>query len=87
MDATATSGQDVKMCSNGRRLPTEEEVLDTAGCYVSISVGNATTKSELGTAKQKYVLGRLSNILSCLPMQRTEESPPDMSSRCCRVYN
>lgn len=58
---------DVTTCDNGGRLPTETAVVDTAGCYASISVGNATTKLTADAAEQKVVLNKLSSILSCLP--------------------
>lgn len=67
MTATAASGPDVRTCGDGGRLPTESTVLDTPGCYSSISLGNATTKLDVSAAQQRYVLNRLAGILSCLP--------------------
>ncbi|KAK4548929.1 hypothetical protein LTR36_008702 [Oleoguttula mirabilis] len=58
---------DVVTCNNGGRLPTETHVVDTAGCYASISVGVATTKLDASDAAQMIVLAKLSSILSCLP--------------------
>jgi len=66
---TAGSGaaKDVVTCSNGGRLPTETTVVNTKGCYASISVGLATTKGDASAAQQQAVLTKLSSILSCLP--------------------
>lgn len=58
---------DVVTCNNGGRLPTETTVVDTAGCYASISVGVATTKLDASESEQATVLSKLSSILSCLP--------------------
>lgn len=49
------------------RLPTESEVMRAAGCYASVSVGNASTKLDAAAEDQAFVLGRLESILSCLP--------------------
>ena len=58
--------KDVVTCGNGGRLPTERSVVGTSsGCYVSISVGNGHL--DAGAGDQQAVLGKLSNILSCLP--------------------
>ncbi|EMC95773.1 hypothetical protein BAUCODRAFT_71287 [Baudoinia panamericana UAMH 10762] len=59
--------KDVYTCHNDGRLPTETEVVDTEGCYASISVGVATTKLDAGAADQQVVLDKLESILSCLP--------------------
>jgi 5'/3'-nucleotidase SurE len=64
---SATSSSDVVTCNNGGRLPTETSVVNTAGCYASISVGVASTKADATAANQKVVLNKLSSILSCLP--------------------
>jgi len=58
--------KDVVTCSNGGRLPTETTVVNTAGCYASISVGVAATKTDADEAAQAVVLQKLSSILSCL---------------------
>lgn len=58
---------DVTTCNNGGRLPTETDVVDTAGCYASISVGVATTKLDASKSQQQIVLNKLSSVLSCLP--------------------
>ena len=59
--------KDVKTCNNGGRLPTETAVLNTDGCFASISVGLATSKLDASAKQQKVVLKRLKSILSCLP--------------------
>lgn len=61
------TADDVTTCDNGGRLPTETEVVDTDGCYASISVGHATTKLDASASQQQAVLTKLSSILSCLP--------------------
>jgi len=61
------TGKDVVTCGNGGRLPTETTVVDTPGCYVSISVGHADTKGDATAAEQSAVLAKLKGILSCLP--------------------
>lgn len=65
--ASSTTPKDTVTCGNGGRLPTEAKVLGTAGCYASISVGLATTKTDASAAAQAAVLSKLSGILSCLP--------------------
>lgn len=61
------TGKDVVTCGNGGRLPTETTVVDTPGCYVSISVGHADTKGDATAAEQQAVLDKLNGILTCLP--------------------
>lgn len=63
--ANGSTPPDVKTCGS-TRLPTETSVVDTAGCYASISVGVATTKADASAANQAVVLGKLKSILSCL---------------------
>lgn len=58
---------DVDTCNNDGRLPAEGDVMDTDGCYVSISVGVASSKLDAGADKQATVLKKLGSILSCLP--------------------
>ena len=58
---------DVVTCGNGGRLPTETTVVDTAGCYASISVGEAVFKVDANATSQAVVLNKLKSILSCLP--------------------
>ncbi|KAL8787755.1 MAG: hypothetical protein Q9195_007624 [Heterodermia aff. obscurata] len=57
---------DVDTCGY-TRLPIEKTVVKTSGCYASISVGNATTKSDVTAPQQAVVLDKLKSILSCLP--------------------
>ena len=64
--ATIFTPTDVKTCGS-TRLPTETTVVGTAGCYASISVGNAVTKLDATAAQQAVVLKKLQGILSCLP--------------------
>ncbi|KAK0704517.1 survival protein sure-likephosphatase/nucleotidase-like protein [Lasiosphaeris hirsuta] len=60
------SPADVLHCG-GSRLPTETDVMKAGGCYVSVSVGDATDKSTAPAARQADVLKRLGSLLSCLP--------------------
>ena len=64
--ATNGTPSDVETCGS-TRLPTETSVVDTSGCYASISVGIATTKADANSTEQAVVLGKLKSILSCLP--------------------
>ena len=64
--ATSSTANDVKTCGS-TRLPTETTVVDTAGCYASISVGNAVNKTDANATEQAVVLEKLQSILSCLP--------------------
>lgn len=59
--------KDVVTCNNGGRLPAESDVIDTAGCYVPISVGLASNKLDASAKQQAVVLKKLQSILSCLP--------------------
>jgi 5'/3'-nucleotidase SurE len=56
---------DVETCGS-TRLPTENDVVDTDGCYVSISVG-AADKSDADATLQGIVLEKLGDLLTCLP--------------------
>ncbi|KAE8378999.1 survival protein sure-like phosphatase/nucleotidase [Aspergillus bertholletiae] len=60
------SGDDVETCGNDKRLPTETKVTG-AGCYVSISVGNASNKRDADATLQAEVLNKLGDFLTCLP--------------------
>lgn len=60
-------GDDVTTCNNSGRLPTETTVVNTPGCYASISVGHADTKLDATSSEQAAVLAKLRDILSCLP--------------------
>jgi 5'-nucleotidase len=42
-------------------------VVGTSGCYVSVSVGKASTKGDASAAEQQAVLNRLKSVLTCLP--------------------
>ncbi|KAJ5219533.1 hypothetical protein N7468_008737 [Penicillium chermesinum] len=57
---------DVTTCGSSR-LPTELEVSLKSGCYASISVGIASTKSDANASIQGEVLHKLSDIITCLP--------------------
>lgn len=61
------SSADVVTCSNGGRLPTETTVVNTNGCYVSLSLGKASNKRDASAAQQEVVLDRLGSLLTCLP--------------------
>ena len=63
----STAATDVVTCNNGGRLPTETSVVNTSGCYASISVGVAATKTDVNKTAQATVLKKLGKILSCLP--------------------
>ncbi|KAL4748926.1 hypothetical protein BDW72DRAFT_205247 [Aspergillus terricola var. indicus] len=56
---------DVETCGS-TRLPTENDVVGTDGCYVSISVG-AADKSDADATSQGVVLEKLGDLLTCLP--------------------
>lgn len=59
------SPADIETCG-GSRLPTERAVVD-AGCFVSISPGDATDKTTVDAERQAVVLEKLQGLLSCLP--------------------
>ncbi|KAK6223073.1 5'/3'-nucleotidase SurE [Colletotrichum tabaci] len=61
------SDPDVATCGSDDRLPEETKVVLTAGCYISISVGNSDDKTTASKEKQQPVLDRLRDFLSCLP--------------------
>ncbi len=60
------SAPDTKQCGS-TRLPTETSVLDTDGCYISVSVGDANDKTTAPAEKQAVVLRKLQSMLTCLP--------------------
>lgn len=64
--ATIFTAKDVTTCGSNR-LPTETSVVDTNGCFASISVGVASNKSDASADDQATVLAKLQSILSCLP--------------------
>ncbi|KAI5865503.1 survival protein sure-likephosphatase/nucleotidase-like protein [Durotheca rogersii] len=59
------SAPDVETCGDDR-LPTENEVINSDGCFASISVGDATDKTTAPAEKQAVVLRKLGNFLTCL---------------------
>ncbi|KAF6805946.1 5 3 -nucleotidase family protein [Colletotrichum sojae] len=61
------SGPDVGTCGSKDRLPEENKVVGTRGCYISISVGDARDKTTAPLEKQQPVFERLGDFLSCLP--------------------
>lgn len=73
--ASSSTTADVKTCGS-TRLPTETTVVDTAGCYASISVGQAVSKADANATEQSIVLGKLQGILSCLPQRRGNRDSP-----------
>ncbi|KAK7440001.1 hypothetical protein VKT23_017254 [Stygiomarasmius scandens] len=60
------SATDVSTCGTDH-LPTESNVVATSGCFVSVSVFNASTKADVDADAQAFVLDRLGDFLSCLP--------------------
>ncbi|KAJ7353698.1 survival protein sure-like phosphatase/nucleotidase [Mycena albidolilacea] len=55
---------DVQTCGT-THLATESSVITKAGCFATVSVFNARTKSDVDAATQAAVLTKLSSILSC----------------------
>jgi 5'-nucleotidase len=53
--ASSSTATDVKTCGS-TRLPTETTIVNTAGCYASVSVGNAVTKADTNSTEQAVVL-------------------------------
>lgn len=63
----AGPGTDYKTCGS-TTLPTEKSVVETDGCYASVSVLNATTKTDVDAGLQGEVHARLAGLpFSCLP--------------------
>jgi hypothetical protein len=60
------SDPDVEWCGTDR-LPTETEVIATDGCYVSVSIGDASDKTTANDERQGAVLAKLKDILVCMP--------------------
>lgn len=60
------SPPDVDWCGS-TRLPTETEVALTDGCYISVSIGDATDKTTINDERQDAVLEKLKDMLVCLP--------------------
>ncbi|KAJ3739919.1 hypothetical protein DFH05DRAFT_1537710 [Lentinula detonsa] len=63
--APSNSATDVETCGTDH-LPRETAVVATNGCFASVSVMNATTKTDVNATTQAFVLGHLGNFLSCL---------------------
>ncbi|OJK01335.1 hypothetical protein ASPACDRAFT_41596 [Aspergillus aculeatus ATCC 16872] len=59
------TADDVETCGS-TRLPTETAVVDSDGCYVSVSVGLASDKLDANATVQGVVLERLGDLLTCL---------------------
>lgn len=57
---------DVTHC-NTHHLPTEATVVDTEGCYVSVSVFKGWSKLDVDKDAQRIVKNKLSDLLTCLP--------------------
>ncbi|QIW98871.1 hypothetical protein AMS68_004389 [Peltaster fructicola] len=51
--------EDLLICDNNGRLPTERMVVKTPGCFASISVGEASTKSTADAHTQAVVYNKL----------------------------
>lgn len=68
INAAATGApSDVRTCGTDR-LPTESGVVATTpGCFVSVSVMDATNKMDVDAKTQAFVLTRLGRFLTCLP--------------------
>lgn len=62
----ALSPPDVEWCGS-ERLPTELHVAAQDGCYISVSVGDASDKTTVNDDRQKVVLDKLRDMLVCLP--------------------
>ncbi|KAE9400879.1 sure-like protein [Gymnopus androsaceus JB14] len=56
---------DVETCGTDH-LPQETDVVDMRGCFVSVSVMDAASKTDVDAATQAVVLERLGSILSCI---------------------
>lgn len=60
------SAPDVEWCGS-TRLPTETTVIRADGCFVSVSIGDASDKTTANDERQDAVLASLKDILVCLP--------------------
>lgn len=60
------SEPDVEWCDSDR-LPTETDVIDAEGCFVAVSIGDASDKTTVNDDRQGVVLEKLKDILVCLP--------------------
>lgn len=59
------SSPDVQTCGDSW-LPWEKTVVD-AGCYVSVSVGTCSDKTDTDSTNQQTVLDKLASIITCMP--------------------
>ncbi len=66
------SDDDVETCGS-TRLPTERDVVD-AGCFVSVSPGDASDKTTANATSQAVVLSKLKALLGCLPQNDLYEA-------------
>ncbi|KAK7440005.1 hypothetical protein VKT23_017258 [Stygiomarasmius scandens] len=57
---------DVERCGS-TTLPGEANVVALTGCFTSVSVFNATTKTDVDASTQAFVVERLGDLLECLP--------------------
>jgi 5'-nucleotidase len=62
----SADAEDVETCGS-TTLPAESDVVDTDGCFASVSVFAASNKSDVSAATQQVVFDKVSSILSCLP--------------------
>ncbi|OCH88510.1 sure-like protein [Obba rivulosa] len=62
----STSAADVRACGSDN-LPDETTVVQGAGCFVSVTVLNATSKMDVDAETQRPVFERLRGFLTCLP--------------------
>lgn len=60
------SSGDIQVCGDAEWLPTEKSVVD-AGCYVSVSVGTCSDKSDGSSTEQQTVRDKLGDRVACLP--------------------
>ncbi|PHH65659.1 hypothetical protein CDD81_1745 [Ophiocordyceps australis] len=59
------SPPDTTTCGSSR-LPTELEVALSNNCHISVSVGDASDKTTINDDRQKVVLDKLGDMLSCM---------------------
>ena len=57
--------KDVYTCGTSH-LPDEKSVINSSGCYATVSVLSSITKLDVGALAQVEVLNRISSILSCI---------------------
>ncbi|KAI0920447.1 hypothetical protein AcV5_010176 [Taiwanofungus camphoratus] len=66
-NVAGSGGTDVETCGS-KTLPAESDVVGTSGCYISVSVIDDTTKTDVDSTLQAAVLERLLGLpFSCLP--------------------